>query len=161
MVQRRDEEVNCRIVFQQHQAMPSPNLSLHDCIKGTERSMLEACMSWHMKSNYYILLYCILTKHMSNKSESLFHIVSVSKCSNWAQLGNPKHRDKIISPVTHCWMARLDFGLKRHHSCFGASRPFTPEAASIIDQSYLQRPQGLWKIIIIKVNYVSLWSTIE
>ena len=77
------------------------------------------------------------------------------------QLGNPKHSDKIISPVTHCWMARLDFGLKRHHSCFGASRPFTPEAASIIDQSYLQRPQGLWKIIIIKVNYVSLWSTIE
>mmetsp|Transcript_16812 Transcript_16812/g.37192 ORF Transcript_16812/g.37192 Transcript_16812/m.37192 type:complete len:233 (+) Transcript_16812:2057-2755(+) len=35
-----------------------------------------------------------------------------------------------ISPVTHCWMARLDFGLKRHHSCFGASRPFTRVAFS-------------------------------
>lgn len=151
MVQRRDEEVNCRIVFQQHQAMPSPNLSLHDCMKGTERSMLEACMSWHMKSNYCTVYWLNTCQTDPN------HCF----CVQVLQLGNPKHSDKIISPVTHCWMARLDFGLKRHHSCFGASRPFTPEAASIIDQSYLRRPQGLWKIIIINVNYVSLWSTIE
>ena len=58
----------------------------HNCIKGTECSMLEAYMSRHMKSSCY------------TEFKQIGIIVSVSKCCNW-ETRSTATKSSVLSPI--------------------------------------------------------------